>query len=145
MATSTIVEHEQEKEPVLLVQPRNTKSGYAILLKYNCVPRKWHLEGRYGSRTHRVGDHIGLPLLKSPQSLQLITWLLPKGEKSKGQESMTPEKSTNIDMDDNKNHHDYSDLKELLSTSKLIYEIPTISNRIPKMEKFDAGGVLLKV
>ena len=46
-----------KKEPVLLVPPRLTQSAYALLVKNNLVPRKWHLEGRYGSRTFRPSKH----------------------------------------------------------------------------------------
>lgn len=45
------------KEPVLLVPPRLTQSAYALLVKNDLVPRKWHLEGRYGSRTFRPSKH----------------------------------------------------------------------------------------
>ena len=47
----------QEEEPVLLVPPQLTQSAYALLVKHGLVPRKWHLEGRYGSRTFRPSDH----------------------------------------------------------------------------------------
>ena len=41
-------------EPVLLVPPRLTKTTYAILMNDKCVPRPWHLDGQYGSRTHAI-------------------------------------------------------------------------------------------
>jgi len=45
----------KHQEPVLLVPIRQTRSAYAILLNagWNIVPRRWHLEGRFGSRTHQ--------------------------------------------------------------------------------------------
>ena len=45
----------KQQEPVLLVPIRQTRSAYAILLNagWNIVPRRWHLEGRFGSRTHQ--------------------------------------------------------------------------------------------
>ena len=59
-----IAEQQQQQEPqnndgndddmewVLLVPPRQTKSAYATLVTCECVFRPWHLEGRFGSRTH---------------------------------------------------------------------------------------------
>ena len=49
------------EEPVLLVPPQLTKSAYALLVKHGLVPRKWHLEGRYGSRTFRPSDFSSPP------------------------------------------------------------------------------------
>ena len=46
-----------EEEPVLLIPPQLTQSAYALLVKHGLVPRKFHLEGRYGSRTFRPSDH----------------------------------------------------------------------------------------
>ena len=45
------------EEPVLLVPPQLTKSAFALLVKHGLVPRKWHMEGRYGSRTFRPSDY----------------------------------------------------------------------------------------
>ena len=47
----------KEEEPVLLVPPQLTQSAYALLVKHGLVSRKWHLDGRYGSRTFRPSDH----------------------------------------------------------------------------------------
>ena len=49
------------EEPVLLVPPQLTQSAYALLVKHGLVPRKWHLEGRYGSRTFRPSDYSSPP------------------------------------------------------------------------------------
>ena len=55
-------------EWVLLVPPKVTQSAHALLLKANCLARPWHLEGRFGSRTHAVVleghvKRIGIPVL----------------------------------------------------------------------------------
>ncbi|CAB9527907.1 Modification methylase [Seminavis robusta] len=42
-----------KEEWVLLVPPKLAKSSYATLVDSQCVFRPWHLEGRFGSRTHR--------------------------------------------------------------------------------------------
>eukprot|EP00934_Nitzschia_sp_Nitz4_P009025 Nitzschia sp. Nitz4//scaffold102_size76354//47794//49490//NITZ4_005636-RA/size76354-snap-gene-0.127-mRNA-1//1//CDS//3329532261//9015//frame0 len=58
----------QQVEDVLVVPKRWTKEGYQILLDLNTVPRGWHLEGRWGSRTHKVdNDHMGLPICSAEQ------------------------------------------------------------------------------
>lgn len=46
-------------EWVLLVPPKLTNSSYAILVEAECVFRPWHLEGRFGSRTHRHVNSCG--------------------------------------------------------------------------------------
>lgn len=51
------------REPVLLVPPQLAKSSYAVLIRCHCVARLWHLAGRHGSRTHRYGDFIAIPIL----------------------------------------------------------------------------------
>ena len=51
-------------EDVLVVPQQLTQSAYATLKKNGVVPQPWHLEGRFGSRTHRVDSkRIGLPIL----------------------------------------------------------------------------------
>ena len=51
-------------EYVLHIPPRLTKSAYQILIACNAVPRQWHLEGRFGSRTHNVDKSTnGIPVL----------------------------------------------------------------------------------
>jgi DNA (cytosine-5)-methyltransferase 1 len=60
--TSTVI----MMEDVLVVPQRFTKTGYALLLRHDCVARPWNLEGRYGSRIHRIDDkHMGLPMIHS--------------------------------------------------------------------------------
>jgi DNA-cytosine methyltransferase len=41
-------------EWVLAVPPQRAHSAYQLLLQVNCVPRKWHFAGRYGSRLHPI-------------------------------------------------------------------------------------------
>ena len=43
-------------EDVLVVPKRLTKTAHDLLSKYNACPRPYHLEGRFGSRTHRSDD-----------------------------------------------------------------------------------------
>lgn len=51
-------------EDVLVVPQQLTQSAYATLKKSGVVPQPWHLEGRFGSRTHRIDSkRIGLPIL----------------------------------------------------------------------------------
>mmetsp|Transcript_16160 Transcript_16160/g.34114 ORF Transcript_16160/g.34114 Transcript_16160/m.34114 type:complete len:584 (-) Transcript_16160:47-1798(-) len=51
-------------EFVLHLPPRLTKSSYQTLLACDTVPRQWHLEGRFGSRTHKIDKSInGIPVL----------------------------------------------------------------------------------
>jgi hypothetical protein len=51
-------------EEVLVVPHQLTQSAYATLKRCHAVPLSFHLEGRFGSRTHRVNPtHIGLPIL----------------------------------------------------------------------------------
>ena len=129
-------EDQDQFEPVLLVPPRLTKSSYATLLSLDCVPRKWHLAGRHGSRTHKIldddndasvrGGRIGIPLIKSPENIQLIT-------------SMMANKNVN-DGCKHEHDHEHADLQNLLSTPgvELIFKPPVPSNKIPKEEILDA-------
>ena len=55
-APSSCIAAAATEEPVLLVPPQLTQSAYALLVKHGLVPRKWHMEGRYGSRTFRPSD-----------------------------------------------------------------------------------------
>jgi DNA (cytosine-5)-methyltransferase 1 len=58
-------------EYVLVVPNRLTKSCYQVLIDSNWVPRPWHLEGRYGSRTHKIDErYCGIPILPLPSLLR---------------------------------------------------------------------------
>jgi hypothetical protein len=51
-------------EDVLVVPQQLTQSAYATLKRCHAVPHTFHLEGRFGSRTHRIDStHIGLPII----------------------------------------------------------------------------------
>jgi DNA (cytosine-5)-methyltransferase 1 len=51
------------QEDVLLIPQRLTKTAYNLLIECDAGLRPWHLEGRFGSRTHRVREGImGLPV-----------------------------------------------------------------------------------
>ena len=61
-------------ESVLIVPKRLTKSGYQVLINCNGVARPWHIEGRYGSRTHRINESCcGIPILSSTQLVNIST------------------------------------------------------------------------
>jgi hypothetical protein len=54
----------QETEDILAVPRIWTKKAYQLLLKYDAVPRPWHLEARWGSRTHKVDEErMGFPIV----------------------------------------------------------------------------------
>ena len=118
-------------EPVLLVPPKLTKSAYAILLDHNLVPRKWHPEGRYGSRTHKFKDKIGLPLLLSCQvQIQAIQAML---DPNHHHHHHRPNDSIGI--------HASISLCKLLKEPgvELVFKPAVVSNRIPRDEPFDAS------
>lgn len=119
---------DHDHEPVLLVPPKLTKSAYAQLLNLNLVPRKWHPEGRYGSRTHKVNDKIGIPLQRC--RIQLIQQLLDKDK----------DNNLNVDHADDHSVCKHLPLVQLLNEPgvELIFEPPVESNKIPKDEPFDA-------
>lgn len=62
------------KEWVLHIPPRLTKSAYQILLSCNAAPRQWHLEGRFGSRTHVVEKCKinGIPILFNEEQMKKL-------------------------------------------------------------------------
>ncbi|KAK1743875.1 cytosine-C5 specific DNA methylase [Skeletonema marinoi] len=62
------------KEWVIHIPPRLTKSAYQVLLACHAAPRQWHLEGRFGSRTHVVEKGItnGIPILYNEEQMKNI-------------------------------------------------------------------------
>lgn len=62
------------KEWVIHIPPRLTKSAYQVLLACHAAPRQWHLEGRFGSRTHVVekGTTNGIPILYNEEQMKKI-------------------------------------------------------------------------
>lgn len=53
-------------ENILVVPQRLTKHAQKILFPLRASPLSYHLEGRFGSRTHRIDEnHMGIPLLDS--------------------------------------------------------------------------------
>lgn len=144
---SKCTDKEEEKEPVLLVPPSVTKKAYTILVDHNCVARKWHVGGRYGSRTHPFtncsgcrrdgmdGTKIGIPLLKTPETIDVIISVLLERDYSLEHTLKVDStiKSNNVEVDK-------TSLRELLFVPgvELIYENPFISNKIPKEEPFNA-------
>ncbi|KAL3791594.1 hypothetical protein HJC23_012184 [Cyclotella cryptica] len=59
-------------EYVIHLPPQLTKSAYQTLLSTDCAARPWHLEGRFGSRTHVVERGImnGIPILFDRASME---------------------------------------------------------------------------
>lgn len=73
--------NKQEFEDIVVVPKQWTKNAYEILVKHNVVPRPWHLEGRWGSRTHRIDDsHMGLPIISAEVFYQQASLSSSKGE-----------------------------------------------------------------
>lgn len=67
------------KEYVLIMPPCLTKSAYQTLIACNVVPRQWHLEGRFGSRTHNVDKSTnGVPILYDQNALEEISQQSPE-------------------------------------------------------------------
>lgn len=129
---------DNEKEPVLVVPPQLTKSAYATLLALDYVPRKWHLEGRYGSRTHKIENEnkIGIPLLRSVEKIQFLeSVLVSSGQQQQQQQTTDSEKCADAEQCYKK-----TPLIELLTTPgvDLVFKTPVPSNRIPKEEISDA-------
>ena len=54
------------REDILAVPKIWTKKAYQWCVEHHAVPRPWHLEGRWGSRTHQVDDErMGFPIVSS--------------------------------------------------------------------------------
>ena len=53
-------------EYVLVVPQKLTKHAQNVIYSRQATPLRYHLEGRFGSRTHRIDEsHMGLPLTSS--------------------------------------------------------------------------------
>ena len=62
------------REYVLHLPPFLTKSIYPTLLRENVAPRAYHLEGRFGSRTHKVDKKTnGIPILLSQTDMEELS------------------------------------------------------------------------
>jgi DNA (cytosine-5)-methyltransferase 1 len=117
-------------EPVLLVPSHLTKSSYAILVENSFVPRTWHKEGRYGSRTHKFDrKRNGIPLINSPEKVDFILNLIRK--RNHGFDITECKEACTVSM---------QNLIELVSTPDvdLVFHTPVASNKIPRPEIFDA-------
>jgi DNA (cytosine-5)-methyltransferase 1 len=120
----------ESTEPVLLVPSYLTKSAYAILVENNFVPRTWHKEGRYGSRTHKIDSkRNGIPLINSTEKVGVILDLIQK--RNQGVDIAELEEELTIRM---------QNLIKLISTPQvdLVFNTPATSNKIPRPEIFDA-------
>jgi DNA-cytosine methyltransferase len=64
--TTGVILPPQLFENVLVVPQRLTKHAQNILFPLRASPLSFHLEGRFGGRTHRIDDsHMGIPILDS--------------------------------------------------------------------------------
>ncbi|GFH50119.1 hypothetical protein CTEN210_06595 [Chaetoceros tenuissimus] len=139
----------EKLEPVLLVPPKLTKSSYATLIQYDLVARKWHLEGRYGSRTHKVdleeGYKMGIPLAVSSESsatrkemmVALIEFIQKIHDFNSERDAM--KKELEFILQDCKEKNVGPLLSLLMEEGvDIIVKEPVVSNRIPKEEPFDA-------
>ena len=63
------------KEWIIQIPPRLTKSAYQVLLACHAAPRQWHLEGRFGSRTHVIekGKTNGIPILYNEEQMKKMS------------------------------------------------------------------------
>lgn len=85
-------DQDDQEEDVLVVPKRLCKSGYELLKQFDCVPRAWHLEGRFGSRTHRINNELmGLPLISKERLLEKAKAQDHENEDSKLQELIDTE------------------------------------------------------
>jgi DNA (cytosine-5)-methyltransferase 1 len=74
LALDELHQNPEPEEDVLCVPKRLCQTGYDVLKRFDCVPRAWHLEGRFGSRTHRIdNDLMGLPLISKERLLEQAT------------------------------------------------------------------------
>ncbi|EJK50750.1 hypothetical protein THAOC_30157, partial [Thalassiosira oceanica] len=80
MTSAVTVAHDVSESPlspkfvtehVLHLPPFLTKSIYPTLLGENVAPRAYHLEGRFGSRTHKIDrGKNGIPILFSQTEME---------------------------------------------------------------------------
>ncbi|KAL3774029.1 hypothetical protein ACHAWO_002772 [Cyclotella atomus] len=129
------------KEYVLHLPPRLTKSAYQTLISTDCVARPWHLEGRYGSRTHVVEKGVinGIPIIVDQ-----------KGTKEKALQSeelkqlMETEDVNVVEKEFVRNHRTRLDIPEFDATMHPElkpegYEVPPISPKpLIKQSKSEA-------
>jgi DNA (cytosine-5)-methyltransferase 1 len=81
------LDDQDQEEDVLVVPKRLCKSAFELLKRFDCVPRPWHLEGRFGSRTHRINDELmGLPLISKERLMQKVKVQAQEHEPSELQE-----------------------------------------------------------
>lgn len=119
-----------EKKPILVVPRRLTKIAYSIALKNDLVPRKWHLEGQHGSRTHAVGESMGFPLISTDFTMDLIV----KSQPLYFEENLISYLPTN-DINESSSMHDLL----RVNGAKVIYDVIDPTHvKVPKMEHIDA-------
>ena len=133
--SKSIKSHDQEKknksmnehEWILVIPKKLTKKAYSIALQNDIVPRKWHLEGQYGSRTYIFdNERMAFPLSQHP--------------------TMDPVEKNNIPPESTKitatttTTASSSSLLELLNTPlvEISYSPKILPKHKPKIETIDA-------
>ncbi|KAJ9447985.1 Modification methylase DsaV [Diplonema papillatum] len=105
-------------EPVLLLPPRLTASGYKTLERCGCIARRWHTEGRHGSRVRAdpATGKMSLPLLRRRSVEDLL-------RRAAASAAGAP-----------------AALSELLAASGVeVGEAPAAPAKVPREEPFDAA------
>ena len=76
------------REDILAVPKIWTKKAYQWCVEHRAVPRPWHLEGRWGSRTHQVDDgRMGFPIVSSSSENLLLQFIEDSRNKINGHEA----------------------------------------------------------
>jgi len=120
--TATKQQHEKH-EWCLVVPKRLTQVAYEILVQAgNCMTRPWHLEGRFGSRTHKHdNERMGIPVLSRDHVLAAAAPVAIVGTSS----------STKHHPNDEDASRRRRRLRDLLETAdvELVYKKYTVSHR----------------
>jgi len=78
----------RSREDILAVPKIWTKKAYQWCVEHRAVPRPWHLEGRWGSRTHQVdGERMGFPIVSSSSDNLFLQSIADSHSKISGKES----------------------------------------------------------
>jgi DNA (cytosine-5)-methyltransferase 1 len=135
------VDDPSQMEWVLVVPRRLTGEAYRILVAAQCVARSWHLQGRYGSRTHvhEVASTMGIPVLsrqclfRAAQTHPELASLLATAVSSTG----TTADATTIGIDDNGQESD-DHCPQHGSRVQVVYKPYTVSKRAHEPPPLDA-------
>lgn len=124
-------DNEYERKDLILVVPRRfTKRAYSIALKSDIVPRKWHLEGQYGSITHAVNEKMGFPLTQTHTTMNYF-----KKYQSGHYRDHTESALCETLVDENSS---FDDLLKVNGVEIMFKAIDPKLIKIPKLEPIDA-------